>query len=306
MIERLNRHRDASLEAGSPDVTLEPAQTVDGNAAAEPRGRRVLEAVCLVEDDGVVLGEDGGVGLLTQAEVGEVQGVVHDHEICGARLPTGGFGEARRGERALAPEAAVGADRELAPERVRRLERKLCPVARLRLLEPRAQELEGRCVLFPAQQLAAEQLEAVQRLAAEVVLAALEHGNSHFTPDRRSRDGNVLGEQLLLESLRRRRHDYATAGRKRRHEVRETLAGAGTRFCEQVLACLERVGDCLGQLSLLRARLVARQGVGEGPSGSEDGVHAASVWRAAAVAGKVRSQRDFPPARLLTAGATAP
>ena len=85
-IERLHRHGHTRLETGPPDVALEPAQPVDGDAAAEPRGRRVLEAVCLVEDDGIVLGEDGGVRLLTKAEVGEVERVVDDDEIRGARL----------------------------------------------------------------------------------------------------------------------------------------------------------------------------------------------------------------------------
>ena len=142
------------------------------------------------------------------------------------------------------------------------------------------------CVLLPAQQLAAEQLEAVQRLAAEVVLAALEHSDLHLTADRRSGDRHVLREQLLLESLRRRRHDHAAAGGERRDEVREALACARARFGEQMLASLERVGDGLGELGLLGTRLVARQDLGEGAPGSEHVVHAASVWRAAAVAGK--------------------
>ena len=288
-IERLHGDRHARLEAGPPHVPLQPAQSVDGHAAAEPRGRRVLEAVRLVEDDGVVLGEDGGVRLLTQAEVGEVERVVDDDEVRSACLAPSGLREARRGERAPAAEAAVGADRELAPERVRGLERKLGPVARLRLVEPRAQELEGCRVLLSLQQLAAEQLEAVQRLAAEVVVAALEHRHLHFAAEHCCGDGNVLREQLLLERLRRRRHDHAATGGERRDEVREALAGARARFGKQMRARVERVGDGLGELGLLRARLVARQDLRERASGSEHGVHAASVWRAAAVAGKART-----------------
>ena len=56
------------------------------------------------------------------------------------------------------------------------------------------------------------------------------------------------------------------------------------------------VGDCLGELGLLRARLVAGQGVLEGASHAEHVVHAASVWSAAAVAGKssLASEIFFP------------
>src|SRR5687767_16029335 len=111
--------------------------------------------MCLVENHGVVLGEDGGVRLLAEAEVGEVERVVHADGIGGAGLAAPGFREARSRERALAPEAAVGANGELAPERVCRLEQKLGPVARLRLVEPRPQEIEGGRVLLSLQQLAA-------------------------------------------------------------------------------------------------------------------------------------------------------
>ncbi len=90
---------------------------------------------------------------------------------------------------------------------------------------------------------------------AEVVLPALEEDAVHRTVERDGCRGNVLGEQLLLQRLRRGRDDDPLAGGERRHEVREALARPGAGLREQVLARLERLGHGGRQLELLGARL---------------------------------------------------
>ena len=89
--------------------------------------------------DGVVLGEDAAAG----GDVGEVEGVIRDHEVGLGGPGPRRLGEAGREERAAAAGAAVGADRELGPERLGRLERQLGAVARLGLRDPRLQRLPG-------------------------------------------------------------------------------------------------------------------------------------------------------------------
>ena len=92
--------------------------------------------MCLVEDDRLVFGQDRGVRLLAQTEIGEVEGVVDDDEVCRPRIAPCLLREAVGRERALAAKAAVGTHRQLAPERVGGLECELGPVAGLGLVEP--------------------------------------------------------------------------------------------------------------------------------------------------------------------------
>ena len=170
----------------------------------------------LVEDDGVVLGQHAAAG----GQVGEVERVVRDHEVRLARLARA-LGEAAREERAAAAGATVGADRELGPERLRRLDLELGAVAGLGLGEPGLQRLERLLVARVAKQ---HRAEALELLAADIVLAALEHRDPDLAPERARRRGHVLGEQLLLERLRRGRDDDALPRLERRQQVGEALA----------------------------------------------------------------------------------
>ena len=107
----------------------------------------------LVEDDGLVLGKDRRVGLLAQAEVGEVQGVVDDDEIGGARIRPG------RSEKHVAVNGHLRPRQPSAPtasslQSVSGLEGELGPVAGLGLVEPGAQKVEraassSRCSSCP-------------------------------------------------------------------------------------------------------------------------------------------------------------
>ena len=91
------------------------------------------------------------------------------------------------------------------------------------------------------QQLAPQQAEAVERLPAEIVLPALEHGDVDLAAKHGGRDRDVIREQLLLQRLRRRRDDDAAAQGQRGNEIGEALAGARAGFRQEVLAGGERV-----------------------------------------------------------------
>ena len=58
--EASGRRGAALLAAEALDVALELTEPRERDAPAEPRSRCVLEAVRLVEDDGVVVGKDRG------------------------------------------------------------------------------------------------------------------------------------------------------------------------------------------------------------------------------------------------------
>jgi hypothetical protein len=125
----------------------------------------------------------------------------------------------------------------------------------------------------------------VDALAAEVVLAALEHRDADVAPERGGGRRHVLRQQLLLERLRRRRHDDAEARVERRDKVREALAGPGAGFRDEVAPVRERTGDRGGERGLLVARLVRGQGLGQTAAGGEDVVHPDSVRPASAERG---------------------
>jgi hypothetical protein len=72
-----------------------------------------------------------------------------------------------------------------------------------------------------------------------------------------------LREQLLLKRLGRGRHDDALPRLERRDQIREALAGAGTRLRDEVFAAREGALDGHGKGSLLRPRFVAGQRRGE-------------------------------------------
>ena len=154
----------------------------------------------------------------------------------------------------------------------RRLEVELCAVARLRHRDPVPKALEvGRVLCRPEEP--AELVDSLEALAAEVVLAALDDGDPDGAPERRRGGRNVFLQELLLQRLRRRRHDHALAGKERRDEVGEALAGARSRFCHEVVAALERARDLGRERLLLGPRLEAGERAGQPASGSEEGIH---------------------------------
>ncbi len=175
----------------------------------------------------------------------------------------------------------------------RRLDLELGPVAGLRRVDPAAHRVERTPVLGPREQRSTEQREALQPVAAEVVLPALEHGDVHLTSQRRSRNRHVLRQQLLLKRLGRGRDHDTTAGRERGHEIREALPRAGACLCEQVPTVRERPFDRVGELGLLLAGLVPIQHPGERTARSEHFTHGVELRDRDGRGTKIRSERFF-------------
>ena len=118
-----------------------------------------------------MVGQDAGaVAALPQREVGEVEGMVGDHEVGLSRTCAGVLGEAGGHPGAPAAQAAVGADGELGPQGGRRLGVELGAVAGRRRLDPGQQALVGVLV---AEQAEPVELDRFDAPPAEVVLAAL-------------------------------------------------------------------------------------------------------------------------------------
>ena len=128
-VERSRWHGHARFETRTLDVALETCQAIPADAAPEPVGRGVLDPVRLIEDDGRMLREDRRVELLANAEVGEVERMVDDHEIGLSRAPPRSLGEAHADERA-SPSRGTGLRRPPAHSRGSPAARRTAPPGR--------------------------------------------------------------------------------------------------------------------------------------------------------------------------------
>ena len=258
----------------------------------------------LVEDDRVVLGQHAPA----RGDVGEVEGVVDDHELRLGGARACGLCEAARDERASPPGAAIGSDRQLGPERRRRLDHELRAIARLGRAEPPLH----RRVCGAVTPLGIERrLEALQLTAAEVVLPSLQQLDAHGPPADGGGHRHVRAQQLLLERLGRRRDHDPLPGLKRGDQIGEALAHAGAGLGDEVLAAPERTVDGGRERGLLGARLVARQRAGEGAAGAEHVVHRQTTSlrvRTDVLPGRRRSVTNLPANCDIAAGGplTAP
>jgi hypothetical protein len=271
--EGAGRRGPALLAAEALDVALELSKPRQRDAAAEPGGGGLFQAVSLVEDDGVVLGKDRrAVGARPKREVGEVESVIDYHELRFARALPRLLGEAALDERAAPPRTALRTHGELGPKRVRGLELELRSVARVRRLDPVLQPLEVGGVLRRAEE-PAQLVDPLQALAAEVILATFEDDDPHRTTERRCGGRHVLRQELLLQRLRRRGDDHPLAGDERRDEIRQALPCPRTGLGDEVVAALERIRHCVREGLLRRPRLEAGEGAGQTASGSEEGIH---------------------------------
>jgi hypothetical protein len=219
--------------------------------------------VSLVEDHGVVLGQDtGALGPLPESQVGEIERVIRDHELRLGRARPGRLRVARSDVGATPAGAAVAPDRQLRPEGGARLEVELGAVTRFGGFDPLRQSLVP-CRVLGALKEPAQLIGAGNAFAAEVVLTPFEHCHAH-RPAQSGRGGrHVLRQELLLQRLRRRRHDHPLARYEGREEVGQALARSRAGLCEEVLLAGQRVRDRLRETGLPGAWLEARQGSSE-------------------------------------------
>jgi hypothetical protein len=250
--------------------------------------------VRLVEDDRVVLGQDAdAVAALAHAEVGEVERVIHDHEV-GVRGPLPGrLREAGADVSARPAETAVRAHSELAPQPGRRLDVELGPVARLGRVDPRPHGVERLPVLGAGEERSAEQHKPLQAVPAQVVLPPLEDGDVHVAAQRRRRERHVLRQQLLLQSLGRGGDDDPAARGERGRKVGEALPRARAGLGEQVPPFLERQRDRIRERGLLLPRLVLLEHLPKRSAAAEDVAHSLELRGRGGRTEKMRSERLF-------------
>lgn len=278
LVEQARRRPLAALSRPALDVAGEPAQTAERDPPAEPARGGLLEPVGLVEDDRVVLGKDASFAATpgSKREVREVEGVIRDHELRAGGPLARGLGEARSAKRTAAAEAAIGPDRELRPQGGRRLEGELRTISGVRRVDP-AEQLTVLCGVLrrPEQRpgLGPEQREPLEAAATKVVVAPLQKRAGDVAREGRGSGRDVVCEQLLLQSLRRRRDDDPQAALDRRDQVREALAGPRARLREQMPAAGERVLDRLRERLLLRARLKPGETGRQSPARPEHRLH---------------------------------
>ncbi len=236
----------------------------------------------LVEDDDLVLGEHRpAAGEVRPVEVG-----VDDHDVGRRGAVAGGFGEAAAARRAVVGARALPRTHaQHVPGPIRRLEAQVGPVPTGRRLRPGHQATHlvdqtlWRCLgLGPPRPLVALRLVRPARsrvaelrldptrphlghpLAADVVAPPLQDGEVQRDGEaepRLDRRQVLLGE-LVLQRLGGGGDDHLPAAERRRDEVGQRLAGAGTGLDDEVCPRHQRLGHRPAHLLLLGAVLTAR------------------------------------------------
>ena len=255
-----DRTDQLGIVENAPNNAGQHREATGGDLDTNGVAHDVFEHVCLVEHHDVVFGQD-------RAAAGHVQPVQmrvdHDH-VGGCRSSPCLFGEARIAERAaIGAGALVAADAHGPPRIVRRRPVEFGHVARLGCARPLGQPLDLDLGLqrhrleFQLSLIAGAHL--AQPLEAHVVAATLEHRPVEVDTQVLGEERQILRGQLILQGLRRGRHDDSGVGLDRRHEVGERLAGSRSRLHDQMPLRDDGVGDELGHLLLAGSILGIRK-----------------------------------------------
>ena len=225
--------------------------------------RHVLDFVGLVEDHGVILGEDAALVVrASECEVGEEQVVVDDDDVAflGALVHQGE--EAALEVGALLPGAQLAARVELGPGRaVLGQLPDLGAVAEFGGLFPLADNLEiGDLFEAGKHRLL---IGVVDFLAAGVIVAALHVADLERPREVFLEERHVLEEELFLKVLGARGNDDALARKQRRDQIGERLPGTGAGLDDEMPFLRQRRFDGLGHLHLARPEFIVGMPLGE-------------------------------------------
>ena len=241
------------------------------DAVAEELRRDVRQLVRLVDHDRVGTGKQVAEPFFLQHQVGHQQVVIDDDDVGGLRLASCREHETLLELRAFRTEAVLARRRHPRPHGILFADAgQLRDVAPLRRVRPRANPGQrGRDFLAQPARVGLL-LGHVEPVTAEIVGATLQQRDAHGSADRGTDRRQVTMKQLILQCARAGGDDDLATRQQCRHEVGESLAGAGARFDHQLHAFLQRGGHVLRHLDLLRTRLVARQRAGQRPVGAQD------------------------------------
>ncbi len=262
--------------AGVAQLVEHPGEGEAGDLGGEEAGGHVLEVMGLVEDDPLEGWQDRGgrivVGLVTQGQVREEQGVI-DHQDVGLGGLAAGLVEKAAGVMGAAhPGALVDFAAHLFPDLFAGDEVQLLPRAVGGLGRPLVKGAE-----FGAQfGLEQPRFEpgGLHPAPAEIVAAPLDQHRPEIEAGGPLQKGDVLADQLLLQvdGVGRDHHPFLVGQRPEdgRRQVGQAFAGAGAGFDDPQLPLVEGLAHGKGHAQLLGALLVARQRCGHPAAGAEN------------------------------------
>ena len=262
-------------------------QTARRDIHTERARQRTLQAVRLVDHDGIVLGKDAAAG----CQVEPVQVVVGDDHVCRPGALERSLRETAMSGGATGRAGALHpGDRHLLPRRVRYLRVEVSPFPGGVIRGPSGDGGDRREVVVGKEGCVEGTVETVaesldQLGHAHVALPALHDRPGQVALQVLGEEGEVDRCQLVLERLGGGRHHRPLPGDDGRHQIGEGLAGSRPGLHEQVMPVLEGVCDGPGHLLLTRPPLGSWLGGENAPEGGE-GItgagHSGSVGRRSA------------------------
>ena len=262
----------ASFQRGrrrAQQVARQSEESGIGDLNAENLGGHIFDLVGFIEDHQLIGRQHLGVGPATaQGQVGQKQVMVDHHHLGPQRAPSHLRDETALDKGAAVAQSHLRAGRDLAPDRGgvgHAVE--IRPVAGAGGGGPGAHALglvRLGCRNF---QLLAVLVEAAQ---AQVVGQPLHHRKGERLGQHALQARQVHLRDLVLQGARPGADHHLAAGKNRRHQVGDGLARAGARLGQQALVHVDGLGHALGHGELARARLEARQVVGQEAAGAQD------------------------------------
>ena len=236
------REQTASPSA-VPEAPEDGRRPEAGEAQPEMLGRRVLEIVRLVDDDGVDLRQEGGTRA-AERQVGHQDVVVQDEAARLVRAATGTLVEAAgvvvAGASLAVPLLRAG---EI-PDTGRRTKRQVLATPLARRVRPRTDLLQLGAGAVVVEQGGGVLDRHAEPAETEVVRPALDQREAHVKRQGRCEQRQVLADELLLQCDRAGGDRNGPSGvggpGEEGHEVRERLADARARLDDEVTPAMTR------------------------------------------------------------------
>jgi len=225
-----------------------------------------FDVVGFVEDDGVVVGQDGGVAL-PECEVGEEEGMVDDEEVGILGAATGALVETLVVEVALVAHAVVSLAADALPEVGEWFKGQIGEGAVGGSIGPIFNLVELSHIASVAEEGVLPSAGLHEAAQADVVGSAFDEDGPEGAGDQWGEGGDVFFDELFLEcdgvggddDAPARGEDAVDGG----EEVGETFTDAGAGLDDEMAFVCEGIGDGLGHGDLLGPWLVVGDGAGD-------------------------------------------